>query len=87
MCTNRRRASPLVSRRIRPVNLNLSWESIFDSPVDASFFVTNLLDDTYYTYSTGGYNSPGFGFDAMTIGSQPRFFGGRVKLRFGADAH
>jgi iron complex outermembrane receptor protein len=69
------------------VNLNLSWESIFDSPVDASFFVTNLLDDTYYTYSTGGYNSPGFGFDAMTIGSQPRFFGGRVKLRFGADAH
>jgi iron complex outermembrane receptor protein len=72
------------------VNLNLNWNSMFDSPVDASFFVTNLLEDTYYVWNTGTYYLPsrasGAGFDAAQVG-EPRMFGGRLKLRFGADAH
>jgi iron complex outermembrane receptor protein len=72
------------------VNLNLNWNNIFDSPVDASFFVTNLLDDTYYVWNTGTFYVPqavpGSGFDAAEVG-EPRMFGARLKLRFGADAH
>jgi iron complex outermembrane receptor protein len=72
------------------VNLNLNWNNLFDSPVDASFFVTNLLDDTYFIYDNGTYYLPpaasASGFSPNELG-EPRMFGGRLKLRFGADAH
>jgi iron complex outermembrane receptor protein len=72
------------------VNLNLNWNRVFDGPVDAAFFVTNLLDDTYYTYTNGTYYLPpaasAAGFANAELG-EPRMFGGRLKLRFGADAH
>jgi hypothetical protein len=59
--------------------LNLSWEGVFGGPVDASFFATNVLDDSYRTeihQNNMSYSQMG----------APRMFGGRLKLRFGADA-
>jgi iron complex outermembrane receptor protein len=72
------------------VNLNLNWNNVFDSPVDASFFATNLLDDTYFIFDNGTYFLPpaasGAGLSPGELG-EPRMFGARLKLRFGADAH
>jgi iron complex outermembrane receptor protein len=69
--------------RTNLVNLNLNWLRIFDGPVDASFFVTNLLDETYVQTASG--TLPTLGFDSRVLGT-PRMFGGRLKLRFGSDA-
>jgi iron complex outermembrane receptor protein len=54
-------------------------------PVDASFFVTNLLDETYATSIYSLYNQPFAGVVIRQLG-EPRMFGARLKLRFGADA-
>jgi iron complex outermembrane receptor protein len=70
--------------RTNLVDLNLNWSNIFGGPVDASFFVTNVLDETYATFFQSVYNSQGF--EDRQLGP-PRMFGGRIKLRFGADAH
>jgi iron complex outermembrane receptor protein len=67
------------------VNLNLNWLGIAGGPVDASFFVTNLLDEVYTVADSGVLNSPGGGYDSRLRG-QPRMFGGRLRLRFGSDA-
>lgn len=71
------------SDRLNLFNLNFNWNSIAGSPVDLALFCTNLLDDTYATNYEGTYKQ--LGWEARLPG-QPRFFGGRLKLRFGADA-
>jgi iron complex outermembrane receptor protein len=65
------------------VNLNLNWFRIGGGPVDASLFVTNVLDERYTAAVEGTYNY--YGFESRQLGL-PRMFGGRVRLRFGADA-
>ncbi|MCW1431691.1 TonB-dependent receptor [Novosphingobium sp. JCM 18896] len=60
------------------VNANLNWSSVAGSPVDLSFFITNLTNEKYYTYYIGS----SFGWEAG-IPNEPRMYGVRVKYRFG----
>jgi iron complex outermembrane recepter protein len=62
------------------LNLNLNWNSIFKSPVDAELFVTNATNKLYYTNGTQYYLN--FGFEDRYVG-EPRMYGVRVKVRFG----
>ncbi|MBW8753452.1 MAG: TonB-dependent receptor [Sphingomonadales bacterium] len=62
------------------VNLNVDWKGIAGSPVDASFFVTNLTKETINVASTGAWNSAGV---AEVLLNQPRFYGVRLRYSFG----
>ena len=62
------------------VSASVNWSSVFGSPVDATFFVTNLTDKGYYTYLSGGYLA--YGFESGEVG-EPRMFGARLRYRFG----
>jgi len=62
------------------VNVNLNWEQIFDSRVDAGFFMTNATDEVYPVNTGGGYGSAGFGDVLM---GAPRMWGIRVRCSFG----
>lgn len=61
-------------------NLNLGWNNVMGSPVDAAFFMTNLTNEKYPVYSGGGWSSTGS--EALILG-QPRMYGGRLRVRFG----
>jgi outer membrane receptor protein involved in Fe transport len=65
------------------LNLSLNWNSVFELPLDLSLFGTNVLDEEYFTYVQGGYNS--LGVESASTG-QPRMYGLRLKYRFGAAA-
>jgi iron complex outermembrane receptor protein len=62
------------------VNLNLDWHNVARSPVDLSFFVTNLTKDTFTVANGGGWNSAGV---AEILLNQPRFYGVRLRYSFG----
>lgn len=62
------------------VNLNLNWNGIMGSPVDAAFFMTNATDEVYPMQTGGGYASAGFGDWLM---APPRMYGFRVRYNFG----
>jgi iron complex outermembrane receptor protein len=62
------------------LNLNLSWSSIANKPVDVAFFATNVTNKQYYTYVPG--IGIGTGFETAVLG-QPRMYGARIRLRFG----
>jgi iron complex outermembrane receptor protein len=62
------------------VNVNLNWEQVFDSRVDAGFFMTNATDEVYPVNTGGGYGSAGFGDVLM---GAPRMWGIRVRYSFG----
>jgi iron complex outermembrane receptor protein len=64
----------------RIVNINLNWDKIFGSPVDAGLFMTNALNDVYPVNTGGGFNSGGIGDQLM---GAPRMWGLRVKYSFG----
>ncbi|MET0239930.1 MAG: TonB-dependent receptor [Sphingobium sp.] len=61
------------------LNLNLDWRSVAGSPVDLSFFATNVTKKKYITY-TAGLGS--LGFESANIG-EPRMYGVRLRYRFG----
>ncbi len=62
------------------VNLNVNWNNVAGSPIDAAFFVTNLTKKVYAVTTGGGWNSSGVG--DMLIG-EPRMWGFRLKYSFG----
>jgi iron complex outermembrane receptor protein len=65
------------------LDLNMNWNSIAGSTVDASLFATNVLDRAYFNNVTQLYNTE-FGIDSRYIG-EPRMYGLRVRIRFGGN--
>lgn len=63
------------------VNLNAGWQSIFGSNVDLDLFVNNLTNKKYYSYYGAG---AGQGVQTAILG-QPRFYGMRLRYRFGSE--
>ena len=63
----------------RSLNLNLGWKAIAGSAFDASFFMTNALNEEHTTYVAGLYDS--FGPEFRVVG-EPRMWGVRVKYNF-----
>ena len=63
------------------VDLHATWQNVAGSPVDASFFVSNLTNEKYYTF-TAGLGSSQLGFETASLGA-PRMFGGSLKIHFG----
>jgi iron complex outermembrane recepter protein len=62
------------------LDLNLNWNSIAGSTIDAGAFATNVTDRHYYTYIPGlGLQA---GFETASVGA-PRMYGLRVRYRFG----
>ena len=64
------------------LNLNLDWKEVAGSPIDLSFFVTNVTKETSNVNSTGAWPSAGV---AEVLLNQPRFYGVRVRFNFGAN--
>jgi iron complex outermembrane receptor protein len=62
------------------LNLNVNWEGIYGSPVDAEFFMTNATDNVYASNLTDLTSFTGF---ASRIMGEPRMFGGRLRYHFG----
>lgn len=60
------------------LNLNVNWNSVAGSPVDLSFFATNVTKQKYLVSSNGLL---GNGFEAAAVGA-PRMYGMRAKVRF-----
>jgi outer membrane receptor protein involved in Fe transport len=65
------------------LNLNLNWVGAFETPLDISFFATNVLDKQYTNYVSATYTV--LGFDSRIVGA-PRMFGTRLRYNFGAYA-
>jgi iron complex outermembrane receptor protein len=65
------------------VDLNLNWASVGGAPVDLALFATNILNEKYYTFIGGGWQSTGVEYG--TVG-QPKMYGARLRFRFGGDA-
>jgi iron complex outermembrane receptor protein len=63
------------------LGMNLHWDSVLRSPIDAELFATNLTNRLYYNNVAPLYNSP-FGLSAGYLG-EPRMYGVRVHIRFG----
>jgi iron complex outermembrane receptor protein len=62
------------------VDGNVNWLGVGGSPIDLSFFITNIFDKHYYNF-TAGLGSPQLGFDVQSVGA-PRMFGGTAKVHF-----
>ena len=67
------------------VDANLDWDNIGGSPIDATFYVTNLFDVTYKIGGASLINS-GLGFN-QRIYNEPRMYGVTLRYRFGASAN
>jgi len=64
-----------------PTNLvNLNWDSIGESPIDLSAFITNLTKEKYYTSIPALL--PAVGFSSGSVG-EPRMYGVRLRYSFG----
>lgn len=61
------------------LNLNLGWKAIYGSPFDATFFMTNALNENYYAFIPGLWHGAGAEF-ATT--AEPKMWGARVKYNF-----
>ncbi len=61
-------------------NLNVNWNRVMGSPLDAAFFVTNLTNQIYPVQYGNGYGSAGF--ETLIMG-QPRMYGFRLRFNFG----
>ena len=64
---------------IRLLNLNVDWKSLMGSPVDLSFFATNVTKERYYSYVPGLLTAAGF--EVASLG-EPRMYGARLKYSF-----
>jgi iron complex outermembrane receptor protein len=62
------------------LNLNADWRSVLESPVDLSFFMTNVTNQTHFVYPATAL---------FTIGAEgghvepPRMWGFRLRYHFG----
>lgn len=63
------------------VNLNINWEKVGGSPVDAAFFVTNLTKERTLLHANVQVGS---GFLSNIIG-EPRMWGFRLRYSFGGN--
>ena len=63
------------------LNLDLGWKSIAGSPVDVSFFATNVTQEHYYTF-VPGLGSAQLGLETAVLGT-PRMYGARIRYNFG----
>lgn len=61
------------------VNLNVNWNRIFDSPVDAAFFMTNVFNERIYTHINDNLTR---GFVSAML-AEPQMFGFRLRYNFG----
>jgi iron complex outermembrane receptor protein len=68
------------------LNLNLNWESIYGSPLDAEFFMTNVTDLHYPNYIDNFANPPGSGAAAYGLVAEsfgpPRIYAFRLRYHF-----
>jgi iron complex outermembrane recepter protein len=64
------------------VNMNLDWNDIFSSHLDAELFATNLANKLYSNNTSQLYDAEGF--EVRWLGP-PRMYGVRVRWRFGED--
>jgi len=60
-------------------NLNVNWDRVMGTPIDAAFFMTNVTNEIYPVQYGNAYTSAGF--DSLIMG-QPRMYGFRLKYRF-----
>ena len=75
-------ASPLAM--IEPyglLNMNLSWNAIAGSSIDAELFASNITNRFYYN-NVSEFFDTAFGFESRYLG-EPRMYGARLRLRFG----
>ncbi|MFT3965533.1 MAG: TonB-dependent receptor [Sphingobium sp.] len=61
-------------------NLNVTWEGIAGSSLDAAFFMTNVTNEKYYISANDQGQTSGF---ISNIVGEPRMYGFRLKYRFG----
>ncbi len=61
------------------VNLNVNWDGVGGSPVDAAFFVTNVGNKIYPVNTGGGFSSGGMG---DLLFGEPRMWGFRLRYNF-----
>jgi iron complex outermembrane receptor protein len=62
------------------LNLNVDWHSVMNSPIDASFYMTNVTNQGRILFPGSGFQT--IGADGGHV-NQPRMFGFRLKYRFG----
>jgi iron complex outermembrane receptor protein len=62
------------------LNLNVDWHSVMNSPIDLSFFMTNVTNQGRILFPGSAFQT--IGADGGTV-NQPRMFGFRAKFRFG----
>ena len=65
-------------------DMRVDWQNVWSSPVDASFFVTNLTDTVYRVGGLAVYPSV-LGFDTAVY-NPPRMFGVQLRYTFGPEA-
>jgi iron complex outermembrane recepter protein len=61
-------------------NINVNWNNVMGSPVDAAFFMTNVTNDIYPVNVGSGLGSAGF---ENFIYGAPRMWGFRLRYKFG----
>ncbi|HLG86802.1 MAG TPA: TonB-dependent receptor [Alphaproteobacteria bacterium] len=61
-------------------DLNVEWTNVFQQPIDATFFMTNVTDNVVKLGNVGIYNSSGY---VSGIFNEPRMWGFRLRYRFG----
>ena len=61
------------------VDLNVEWNNVFQQPVDATFFMTNVTDNLVKLGNVGIYNSSGY---VSAIYNEPQMWGFKLKYRF-----
>jgi iron complex outermembrane receptor protein len=64
------------------VNVNVSWDSIWGTPLDLLLFGTNVTNEKYYAFVPG--LATGTGFETALLG-QPRMYGAQLTYRFGPE--
>ena len=64
------------------VNVNVSWDSIWGTPLDLLLFGTNVTNEKYYAFVPG--LATGTGFETAVLG-QPRMYGAQLTYRFGPE--
>ncbi|PEQ13229.1 hypothetical protein B2G71_07250 [Novosphingobium sp. PC22D] len=62
------------------LNLNFNWRDVGGAPFDLAVFATNVTKEKYYVAAANGLSS--LGGEAIITG-QPRFYGLRLKYKFG----
>jgi iron complex outermembrane receptor protein len=67
-------------RAIDLLNLNVDWDSVGGTPIDLSFFMTNVTNTKRFVYPIATYQTTGAESVYLNL---PRMWGFRAKYRFG----